>query len=99
VRVLHTDSKEYKAYVDLCIEKNKTVLPLLFELLTKTDNQAHFYLLSYPLVADILPKLPSYQKYLDQSIDNYKANPKNFEIDGNSVIVLGFVKNVLQGEF
>lgn len=100
--ILQTGSQEYRAYVDFCIDKGKTVLPLLFELLSKTtkdNNSTGFSLMWYPLMKDILPNLPSYRKYLDQSIENYKSQGTNSGIDGNSVIVLGFAHHVLEGEF
>lgn len=100
--ILQTNSAEYRAYINFCAEKGKAILPLQFELLAKTaaaNESANFCLLWYPLISEILPKLPQFNKYLDQSIEKYKTNKSSLSIDGNSEIVLGFVQNVLQGEF
>jgi acylphosphatase len=101
--ILLVDSKEYQEYITFCIGKGKTIFPLIFELLSKTDKCTHFYFLSYPLVADILPKMPEYQKYVNQAHESYLAD---YGISGYKAgedpyneILFRFMHNVLNSEF
>jgi hypothetical protein len=101
--ILLVGSKEYQEYITFCVGKGKTILPLIFELLSKTDKCTHFYFLSYPLVADILPKMPEYQKYVNQARESYLAD---YKISGYKAgedyyneILFRFMHNVLTSEF
>lgn len=101
--ILLVDSKEYQEYITFCVGKGKAIFPLIFELLSRTDKCTHFYFLSYPLVADILPKMPECQKYVNQARESYLAD---YEISGNKAgedhyneILFRFMHNVLNSEF
>lgn len=101
--ILLVDSKEYQEYITFCVGKGKNIFPLIFELLSKTDNCTHFYFLSYPLIADILPEMPEYRKYIDQARESYIAD---CEISGHTPgadpyneILVRFMHNVLNSEF
>lgn len=101
--ILLVDSKEYQEYITFCVGKGKNIFPLIFELLSKTDKCTHFYFLSYPLIADILPEMPEYQKYIDQARESYIAD---YEISGYTAgadpyneILVRFMHNVLNSEF
>lgn len=102
-RILLVDSKEYQEYITFCVGKGKNIFPLIFELLSKTDKCTHFYFLSYPLIADILPEMPEYRKYIDQARESYLAD---YEISGYTAvadpyneILARFMHNVLNSEF